>query len=313
MASSGTVTFSVSRDQIISDAMSEIGALGATETPSAADTTYCARRLNMLVKQWSGNTDFAPGLKMWSRKRATLFLSASTNQYSLGPDGHWASSFVAPTLTAVATGTSLTVSSISGITSGDTIGVVLDNGTLFWTTVNGAPSGSTVTLTAGLPSQASSGAQVYDYNSLGVRPLSILTAVLRDQNNDDIPLDVMTLQDYEALPSKADTTATGDPQSFYYEAQLTDGVIYFDVTPDDLTKTVHIVYLSPAQDFVNGTDTPDYSQEWYMALVMGLAKGICTHYGMQWLPVQEENYKEALMIARNSNPETTDAFFHAHD
>jgi hypothetical protein len=48
----------------------------------------------------------------------------------------------------------MVVDSITGVASGDIIGVALDTGLWHWTTVNGAPSGSTIVLTAGLPSAA---------------------------------------------------------------------------------------------------------------------------------------------------------------
>ena len=57
------------------------------------------------------------------------------------------------TLTANGSGgnTTITVASITGIASGDIIGIKLDTGLYHFTTVNGAPAGSTVTLTAALP------------------------------------------------------------------------------------------------------------------------------------------------------------------
>lgn len=57
------------------------------------------------------------------------------------------------TLTANGSGgdTAITVNSIAGIASGDVIGVKLNTGLYHFTTVNGAPTGSTVTLTAALP------------------------------------------------------------------------------------------------------------------------------------------------------------------
>jgi hypothetical protein len=47
--------------------------------------------------------------------------------------------------------TTITVNSITGIASGDNIGVKLNTGLYHFTTVNGAPSGNTVTLTAAIP------------------------------------------------------------------------------------------------------------------------------------------------------------------
>lgn len=55
------------------------------------------------------------------------------------------------TATLAAGGTNLTVTSISGIDSGFIIGVELDNGVFHWSTVNGAPSGSTVVLSDAIP------------------------------------------------------------------------------------------------------------------------------------------------------------------
>lgn len=55
---------------------------------------------------------------------------------------------------------SVTVTSATGIASGDVIGVLLDTGLTHWTTVNGAPAGNVVTLTAVLPGAAASGRAV---------------------------------------------------------------------------------------------------------------------------------------------------------
>lgn len=59
----------------------------------------------------------------------------------------------------VATPTVIDVASATGVTNGDIVGVNLDNRDTHWTTVAGV-SGTTITLTAGLPSAAASGARV---------------------------------------------------------------------------------------------------------------------------------------------------------
>lgn len=61
---------------------------------------------------------------------------------------------------AVSTDTTITVASATGISSGDNIAVLLDDGTTHFTTVNGAPSGSVVTLTAAMPGAAAIGNDV---------------------------------------------------------------------------------------------------------------------------------------------------------
>lgn len=64
------------------------------------------------------------------------------------------------TVAQVATDTTITVASVTSITSGDIVGLELDDGSTHWTTVNGAPSGSVVTLTNALPSGAAAGKRV---------------------------------------------------------------------------------------------------------------------------------------------------------
>ena len=75
------------------------------------------------------------------------------------------------TLTADAASgaTSLTVASIAQFLNGDVISIEQDNGVYLTTTINGAPSGSTITLAASLTFKASANHPVYD--SYAVRPL----------------------------------------------------------------------------------------------------------------------------------------------
>ena len=58
--------------------------------------------------------------------------------------------------------TTLQVVSTAQMQNGDTVEIMLDDGTFFKTTINGAPGSNSITLAAGLPSIASSGALVED-------------------------------------------------------------------------------------------------------------------------------------------------------
>ena len=118
MATSGSVDFSVTRDDIITGAMRVIGALGEAETPTSYEISNASQALNMLVKQWQGATNFAPGLKVWARKVGYLFVQSDTVQYALGPSGdNWTNSYVSTTTTAAASSgaSSITVASATGL------------------------------------------------------------------------------------------------------------------------------------------------------------------------------------------------------
>lgn len=63
--------------------------------------------------------------------------------------------------TALKNATTIDITSITGIVSGDPINIVLDNGNAHWTYSNGTPSGYTVTLGSYLPYGATAGNVVY--------------------------------------------------------------------------------------------------------------------------------------------------------
>lgn len=66
----------------------------------------------------------------------------------------------ATTQAEVSGATTVTLSAVAGITTGDIIGINQDDRTTHWTTVNGAPVGNVVTLTAALTANAASGSRV---------------------------------------------------------------------------------------------------------------------------------------------------------
>lgn len=304
MSTSGTVTFSVSEADIIADALMSIGQLQPTGVISGDEIAIARRKLNLIVKQWTAQLDSAPGLKMWTRRTGYLFLQDGQVQYSLGPSGdHATDSYVRTTLTANAAlgaGT-ITVASVTGIATTYNIGIVLDTGAIQWTTVNGAPVGSVVTLTATLTAAAASGNTVFVYQTKMRRPFDLLSGVLRDTTGNDTPVDVnMNLAEYESIYSK---TSEGTPLRLYFEAQRTNAQVYIDCAPEDVTQVLRIPYLSYVEDFTSETDDADFPIEWARALIFQLAMDCCGPFSKP-VPVQlPGQLSEALAMARKAYPE----------
>src|ERR1700752_1005817 len=313
MTTSGTYSFSVSRDDIVRESLLNIRKLDELEIPTPQETQDCARKLNMLVKQWQGTADFAPGLKTWTRRHGHLFLSNSTGQYTVGPGGiGWTNSYVGTTLTASAASGQpvITVASATGLSANQNIGVALNSGSLFWSTILSV-IGTTVTLNSNLTGDAAANSIVFAYTTTAQQPVVIETAFLRDINNDDTPLNIIrTIGDYDLLPSKNNTDFVSDPTAIYYEFQLTNGVLYTDVAASqDASKHICMSYLEAVQDFTNPLDTPEYPQEWFLALSWGLAKQICPMYGATWTPLMQDNFTSALAIAQRKETEIVTMFF----
>ncbi len=309
MASSGSVDFSVNRDEIIKGALRAARIIGKDQIPDSSHISTGAEALNMIVKQWQGRQDFAPGLKVWSRKTAYLFLQQGQSQYDLGPSGdHWTAAYESTTLSAdkSSSATSLSLTDAIGADS-DNVGIQLSDGSIGWMTISSGGGTTTLTLPANSLGAADSGAKVFTYTSKARRPLQLLTAVVRDTNGKDEPLTEMSLQAYEAIYDKS---ADGTPSIFLYEPFLTNGRISFDVEPDDVTKVVRVVFLGALEDFDVLSDTPDYPQDWFRALKFQLAMDLWGEYKEgdppSWLKLQRD---ESLQIAQNANPETSDVFF----
>ena len=314
MPTSGTFTFTVNRDQIIRLAMMNIGKLDEVETPTAQEVTDCSMYLNMMVKQWQGKTDFAPGLKTFTRRRGYLFLNGTTGQYSVGQTATgWTNSFSQTTTTAsaAAAANSVQVKSTSGIVAGYNIGIQCDTNILYWTTVLSVV-GQVVTITGTLPTSSPVNAVVYCYQTTGTQPLQIEAAVLRDHSNSDTPMTIMQQPEYDWLPNKADPTNVGDPVSVYYENQLGNSFLYTDCgAANDVTKFLVLTYLEPIQDLTNPADNFEYSQEWFLPLSLGLAKLIAPMFNAPWTAVLESSLSTALRIAGNKDAERSVMYFQA--
>lgn len=313
MATSGTYSFGVTRDDIIRQAMLNIKRLDPDETPTASETDDCSRVLNMMCKQWMGKSDFAPGLKVWTRKRGFILLSTSTNQYTIGPNEvGWANDMPATSLSgAVSAGAStITVASVTGMSAGNTIAIEQDGmGSLFYTTVS-TVAGTTVTLAAPIPQACDSGNAVFYYSVAAQNPRKVETAILRDFDNSDTPLRFMTLQTYDQLPNKVDVYNVGDPSAIYIEEGLTNTNVFTDVGAcQDVSKRIVLTYQEPVQDFNNPLDAPYYPQEWYLALCWGLTEQIVPMFGATWNDKMEQLKNSALAIARNHNAELSEAYF----
>jgi hypothetical protein len=330
VATSGTYTFTVNRDEIIRESLLNLGVLEESEIPTAQETTDCARKLSMIAKQLAGTMDKAPGFKMWQRERGDLFLSTTQFAYDLGSSGAATSAKWAGKTTGIAepntynqttllTGalqgaTSIQVTSIANINNGDFIGV-MGASDIQWTTVNGVPSGTTVPI-APLPGAVSGSATVWNYTTPAQRPVEIVTALLRDSNSTDTSLTRMTVEVYEALPTKVATGYLADPTAFYYEPRLTNnaGRLYIDCAgAQDPTKRIHLVYLRQVQDFNNPGDNPDFPQEWFNHLSWALSLACHSMFDVDWTQGMQMAFANATSPAREQSPSTTQAYFQPDD
>jgi hypothetical protein len=310
MSTSGVYKEATSTQQIVRQAMLNIACLDPDENPTNSEYDDVRRLLNMMVSQWMGKADFAPGLKVWTRKRGYVFLNSSGYQYSLSAfnTSGWTNSFTKLHLTG-SVGVGTNVITLNGtVAIGQFIGVVCSDGSLFWSTI--ATISPSITTTANFTVSALSGANAYVYTTPAQYPVNVEAAVLRDDQNSDTPLRIMLQGTYDALSNKVDPQNMGDPTAIYVEENLGFTYIYTDVgAAQDVTKYIVLTYLEPVQKFINPTDEPEYPEEWYMPLHFALSKIIAPMFKKRWTDTLESNLMMSLAIARNKSGEKTPLYF----
>jgi len=310
MATSESYDFNQTTTEIVSEALKLCGVIEAGETLSADALSDGRTALQRMVKAWQGK-----GSHLWSKKEGVLFLVKGQNRYALGAgttDHATEENILIKTTlaaNAAASATSITLTDATGIATAYKIGVVQDDGTYHWTTVNGAPVGNVVTLTAGMASLATSGNRVFAYETDLVRPLRVLDVRRRDESADqDIPIITFSRQGYMETPNK---TTQSLVTQVYYDPQLTQGQMYTWPTPPNILSTLRFTFWKPLQDMDAVNNDPDFPQEWLDAMTYGLAVRLCPQYGVpmqdrMWL---KQEAAEMLMEAMAFDNEPESVYF----
>ena len=311
MTTSGSVDFSSTRSNLIEDALRKCGVLREGVSASANQLTTGARALNLWIK--SPQVD---GMPLWAIKEGAIFPIHDVNSVTLGPSGgHAATTWVETQLaSAGASGaTSLTVDSITGISASDQIGVELDDGTMHWTTVSGAPAGTTVVLATGLASAAAIDSHVYTYTATTgriTRPLKVIQASSFDYETDtEQPVNIISRDEWIRLSDK--TPESDRVNQIYYDPQLTRGVLYFYPRFRNGNSIIKIWFRRPLEDMDAAGDTLDYPQEWEAAVMWGLAASLGYEFGV---PARKQTMLEGKatqerMLAESIGNEEGSVFF----
>lgn len=322
MATSGSFDFSRTAAQVIASAYEDLGVVAPGVSPSSAQSTMALARLNMLSKQLQGDSDLAPGLKVWTRQRVTLFLAKGQQKYSVGPasgDARASTAVYRTTLSGAEAANQTTLSITSNtdttsdpgttgtMTASDIIGIELDDGTIHWSTISGTPA-STADIATGLAGAAAAGNFVWWFTSRAQRFPLIESAVLRDENFNDTELAIATeVREYEL--GVVDKYADGQPTGILVEPLRISTRVTLNSQPTDVTSQIVMTVLYPAEDYDATTDDIAFPQEYFALLHWELALALCVPTGRQWTPEMDKNHQKAWTMARSLNPENSTAYF----
>lgn len=317
MALSGSTNFSLTRDDLIKASYQHVGALEDGGTLNSTQTTEGALLLNMLIKNWQ-----ADGMQLWLRQYGYILPVTDVSKITLGAEGGNAvTSYTHTTTSAVSSSgaSSVTLTSITGVATTYVIGIEQDDGTMQWTTVNGAPVGSVVTITDVLTGDVASGANVYVYPSTNLltNPWEILESFTRRVNDDvDSPMDHITEQEYNLLGNK---TEASTPIQWFWDKKLGYSTTGYPGNSDYYLwprfnggDTIIVIRYTKRFDDLDATnDNPEFPQNWFLPLMLGLAWLISPKHG---IPLRERQMllQEATMYkmdALNADQEMGSLYF----
>tara|TARA_R100001594_G_scaffold50601_3_gene83854 strand:- start:364 stop:1341 length:978 start_codon:yes stop_codon:yes gene_type:complete len=294
MATSGSVDFSITRDNIITEALQLIGVIGEGETPSDNQKSDCSRSLNMMIKFW-----MADGMNLFVNQEIVIFPIKGQRQYTFGGSSADKMAKESEVITTKLNGgvssaaTSLTVDDTTGMAVGDTIGVVTDSAGIHFSTITAVGSSTALTIADAIDDDASDNDRVYTFtNAFTQKILGVNNAWIRTTDDTDIPIDIISRQEYVDLSKK---TESGRVNQLYFDPQVTTANMNVWPVPDDsyTNERIHLYITRPYEDFdgVTNESEPDFPQEWYLPLCWGLAVFVAPKYG-----VSETRLSELVQI-----------------
>lgn len=298
LATSGSYNFGMDRDTIIKRAMHLANIVNLNQAARGDDHTFAVDIFQSMIKLWQ-----AEGIQLWNRRQATLLTGYQDEQYTISSSGdHCANTYVNTTISsAEASGqTVISLTSTTGMTAADYIGIELDNNTRQWTTIVSVDSTTQVTVTDALTSAAASGNTVITYtNKISDKPLRILDMRTVDvsNNNSTVSMEQIGYAEYFNLPVKS---TDGKPINFYYDKQLDSGILYVYPRPDDVNVVLNFTYHESIEDVDSGTNNMDFPVEWSLPLIYGLAAELMVAYGkFQELPIIQGKADQYKAICRD--------------
>jgi hypothetical protein len=293
MTVSGVSTWNPAVTFMVRQSLINVGAIAEDEEPTGQQYSDGVFQLNAMVKSLE-----ATGLHVWTEQEAILFLQVGQPKYVIGNGGtahtsdadQWEQLSLQSSV--LAGSPDLPFALVLGVSVNDSIGVVLDSGLTFWSTVS-AVSDTSITLADPLPSSASGGNFVLVYTTPILRPLKVPKARLLTfqptggAGPSETPMTVLSRQGYMDLPNKL---SPGVPTQWFYSPQRDQGYFYVWPVPIASNWAVRFTWYRPLQDYLVPNDTSDFPQEWINPLIWNLAHEMGPSYSVppaKWAMIEK--------------------------
>lgn len=278
---SGENNFTLTTAEIVKDAFDilQIGVDG--EGVSSDDYDRAIRALNLVMREMQ-----AQGLHITSYRAGYIFLEEGKVEYvpENASDSKATNKYYCTTTTAAVTAptTTVPVTDASNMTEGDQFGVLRDDSTIFWTTIDTITTTTSpaadITIADAFVGSADSGTTVINYTS-GIEPIArVLKTLRRDNFTTDVPISLLARDEYEHLPFKE--TTEGLPSQAYYWRSERRGTMFVWPPPANDTYIMRLWYEARIDDLKDPTDRLDLDRAYLPAIVHTLALRLCQRFGI---------------------------------
>ncbi len=275
MTTSGSTSYNPVRSVIVDGALRLCGAYSTGMSPTTEQLSNAYAALNLLLKSWQ----IAEGL--WLRQFIEIVLIKDQVKYNL-PGAAGGVDLVSTTATGdkASGATTIDVTSVSEVTAGDAIYIVLDDDTLHTSTVSSIAT-LEITFADATAAALSEDCLVFAATATFARPRRIFTQDRADSSNLDVPIFQCTREEYTDLSNK---TTTGKVVQIYYDPQLVTGNLFVWPAPDTTGDRLKLTIDRILQDMNESDETYDVPQEWLECLKYRLATRLAPEYAM---PISE--------------------------
>lgn len=275
---SGVNTFTLTASELIENAFDviQVGVDGEGVEPEYYERGL--RALNLVMRELQ-----AQGLHLTSFRAGYVFPPEDTAEMVV-EDQKATNVYYATTLSSDVTSptTTIPVTDSTNMSVNDTIGILKDDSTIFWSTIStitpGVAPAADITISDSIDGDASSGCQVFTYTN-AIEPIARVLKVSRRDNFDtDVPISMLSRDEYESLPYKEGNS--GVPSLAYYWRSRGKGTLFLWPPAENEKYIMRLWYETRMDDFKSPDDAIDMDRIYLPVVVHTLALRMCARFGI---------------------------------
>lgn len=269
-------TFTLNLQELVKLSLQQLTVVPTGGQVNPEDYELGAKVFMAMICAWE-----ADDLHLWRREKSVLFITPGTDCYVLGGSNSDRladlDSYIKTEISTAGTAsdTELVVDNTTGMIAGSSIGIVLTDGTVQWTTIDTVDNSTTLTLIDPLEDDVEVDAHVYYYSVATPSIIELSQVMVRQADGHELELRLLSRDSYNRISNKL---IKSQPQQYYPDKQRDYTNLYVYGTGSTANEVLIIDHRRSFQDFISSTNTPDFPRQWYEPLYSNLSVRLAPFY-----------------------------------